>query len=213
MNLTNHPMKIISAGSPLGKTAFSALRQAMSAYYPLSEQTWLEFTGICQLLSVEKNQFLYQQGQLPDSFAFVYSGLFRLFIADEKGNEYNKMFFDEDTFPGSMVALLKGQVSRFAIEALEESTVVTINFNGFRRLLAAKEDLKMYHIHYLEQNWLIAKEAREVALVQEEAQARYLRFLAEYPKLESRLPQYHIASHLGITATQLSRIRKQLAGE
>ncbi|WP_274054256.1 Crp/Fnr family transcriptional regulator [Thalassomonas haliotis] len=211
--MTKLPIKTISASSPLGKSAFLALRKAMSAYYPISEQTWQELVDICELVSVEKNQFLYLQGRLPESFAFVYSGLFRLFISDEKGNEYNKMFFDEDSFPGSMVALLKGQVSRFAIEALEKSTVVTIHFSGFRRLLAAKEDLKMYHIHYLEQNWLIAKEAREVALVQEEAQARYLRFLAEYPQLESRLPQYHIASHLGITATQLSRIRKQLGGK
>jgi len=185
----------------------------MSAYYPIAEQTWREFTGICELVSIEKNALLYPVGRVPKSFAFVYSGLFRLFIADEKGNEYNKMFFDENTFPGSMVALLKSEHSHFAIEALEQSTVVTIDFHGFRQLLAIKEDLKMFHIHYLEQNWLIAKEAREVALVQEEAQARYLRFLAEYPQLESRLPQYHIASHLGITPTQLSRIRKQLAGE
>ncbi|WDE03347.1 Crp/Fnr family transcriptional regulator [Thalassomonas viridans] len=206
-------MNTISASSPLGKTTFTALHKAMSAYYPISGQTWREFTDICELVSIEKNEFLYPVGQVPNSFAFVYSGLFRLFIADEKGNEYNKMFFDENTFPGSMVALLKNGPSRFAIEALEASKVITINFNGFRRLLASREDLKMFHIHYLEQNWLIAKEAREVALVQEEAQARYLRFLDEYQQLELRLPQYHIASHLGITPTQLSRIRKQLAGE
>ncbi|WGL15018.1 hypothetical protein PVT68_09520 [Microbulbifer bruguierae] len=45
--------------------------------------------------------------------------------------------------------------------------------------------------------------------MQEDAGARYQQFLRDFPKLAARLPQYHIASHLGITPTQLSRIRKK----
>ena len=70
--------------------------------------------------------------------------------------------------------------------------------------------MKLFQIHYLEKNWLLAKDAREIELVQEDATARYLRFIDEYPRLVERLPQYHIALHLGITPTQLSRIRKNL---
>lgn len=46
-------------------------------------------------------------------------------------------------------------------------------------------------------------------LVQEDAAQRYRRFLRRSPTLAERLPQYHIASHMGITPTQLSRIRKK----
>jgi hypothetical protein len=73
-----------------------------------------------------------------------------------------------------------------------------------------KEDLKLFQIHYLEQNWLLAKDEREIEIVQDNATTRYLRFTRAYPNLVDRLPQYHIASHLGITPTQLSRIRKSL---
>ena len=81
---------------------------------------------------------------------------------------------------------------------------------GYRKLLMEKHDLKLFQIYYLEKNWLVAKEIREVEIVQNNAAQRYKKFLAEYPSLEERLPQYHIASHLGITPTQLSRIRKKI---
>ncbi|WP_116473540.1 Crp/Fnr family transcriptional regulator [Zobellella maritima] len=189
--------------------AFAALRQALAGYYPLGDDTWAAFRAICRYRELARHEVLYRAGELPDSFAFVHAGLFRVYVVDDKGNEYNKNFFDEGRFPGAMTALLKNEPSRFTIEALEDAAIIEIHFQKYRRLLLARDDLKLFQIHYLEQNWLLAKDAREVELVQEGATQRYLRFLREYPSLANRLPQYHIASHLGITPTQLSRIRKK----
>ncbi|WP_308364908.1 MULTISPECIES: Crp/Fnr family transcriptional regulator [unclassified Microbulbifer] len=190
--------------------AFSALRNALSSYYPLSEETWSAFKAICKYREPQKSEILYLAGEVPATFSFVYSGLFRVFTVDNKGNEYNKNFFDEGKFPGAMTALLKSEPSEFTIEALEDSAIIEIHFQRFRQLLLERDDLKMFQIHYLERNWLLAKDAREVEIVQEDAAQRYRRFLREFPTLAGRLPQYHIASHLGITPTQLSRVRKNL---
>jgi hypothetical protein len=89
--------------------------------------------------------------------------------------------------------------------------LLQINFREYRHLLEVCNDLKWFQILYLEKNWVIDKEKREVALVQENATERYLRFKENYASLEQRIPQFHIASHIGITPTQLSRIRKSLA--
>jgi CRP-like cAMP-binding protein len=153
---------------------------------------------------------LYRLGEVPSSFAYVYRGLLRCYVCDEKGTEYNKNFFDEGKFPGSMTALLSASPSRIAFEAIENSAIIEIDFAAYRKLMVEKEDLKLFQIYYLEKNWLLAKDAREIAIVQDDATARYRRFLDEHPKLVERLPQYHIASHLGITPTQLSRIRKSM---
>lgn len=182
----------------------------MDSYAPISEMTWKKLIEITSLRSLEKHQPLYQQGEIPKSFSYVVSGLLRSYITDEKGTEYNKNFFYEGTFPGSMTSLLMNQPSQFAIVSLEDSLIVEIDFKQYRKLLEESEDLKIYQIHYLEKNWLLAKDAREIAIVQENATQRYNRFLQDYPQLVSRLPQHHIASHLGITPTQLSRIRKKL---
>lgn len=187
-----------------------ALREVMDSYYKLSNSTWQSISNISTFVSIQKNDYLCRANELQTGFYFVGKGLFRVFIIDEKGHEYNKIFFEKHTFPGSMVSLLKNEPSLFEIQALENSNVLHINFKKFRELLMKTEDLKLFQIFYLEENWLIKKSSREVSLVQQDAQDRYLEFLEEYPTLSLRLPQYHIASHLGITPTQLSRIRKNL---
>lgn len=189
--------------------AFTALKNAMDGYTKISNKTWQSLKGISRFRTLDKKDILYQIGEIPNTFSFVYSGLFRNFVIDKHGNEYNKIFFDEGTFPGSMVALLKTEPSRFTIEALEPSSIIEINFTEYRKLLIECHDLKLFQIYYLEKNWLIVKEDREIAIVQNDAAYRYKKFLKEYPSLENRLPQYHIASHIGVTPTQLSRIRKK----
>lgn len=190
--------------------ALLALRRVMDSYYSLSRETWSKLTALCHFRRIDKHAVVYPSGEIPSTFAFVYSGLMRVYVIDEQGNEYNKNFFDEGKFPGSMAALLTSTPSRFTIDALEPTAIIEINFTGYRNLLAEQHDLKLFQIYYLEKNWLLAKDAREVEIVQENATQRYQRFLREYPGLVDRLPQYHIASHLGITPTQLSRIRKKI---
>jgi hypothetical protein len=87
--------------------------------------------------------------------------------------------------------------------------LIEIDFLAYRRLLLEYDDLKLFQIYYLEKNWLLDKDEREISLVQLDASARYQQFMSDFPRLVERLPQYHIASHLGITPTQLSRIRKK----
>jgi CRP-like cAMP-binding protein len=194
----------------LSESALGALHQSIESYSAICEPTWDALRAICRVGRVPAGEVLYAAGVVPDSFAFVYRGLLRVYVTDEKGNEYNKNFFDEGKYPGAMVALLTGAPSTASIEALEDSIVVTIDFRAYRKLLQERHDLKMYHIHYLEKNWLLAKDSREIEIVQEDATRRYLRFLDTHASVAGRLPQYHIASHLGITPTQLSRIRKSL---
>lgn len=181
----------------------------MAEYYPLSDLTWQALSAFCRYRQVEKHALICRMGEVPHSFAFVCEGLFRVFVLDEKGHEYNKNFFQEGRFPGSMTALLRQEPSLHSIQALEDSVIIEIDFQAFRDLLYRSDDLKLFQIHYLETHWLLDKDTREVRLVQQDAAERYRAFLDEHPDLLARLPQYHIASHLGITPTQLSRIRKK----
>lgn len=193
----------------LENEAYTALRNAMDSYAPISHKTWLNFRTFCKFKTLPKHHILYPCAEVPKSFAFVHTGLFRVVANDHNGGEYNKNFFDAGSFPGSMTALLTSSPSQFTVESLEPSSIVIIDFCAYRKLLLEADDLKLFHIYYLEKNWLLEKDAREVEIVQKNASQRYRRFLAEHPSLGSRIPQYHIASHLGITPTQLSRIRKK----
>ncbi|WP_353348834.1 Crp/Fnr family transcriptional regulator [Oceaniserpentilla sp. 4NH20-0058] len=192
------------------ENAFFALRESLESYSPISDETWRAFVGISKFRSLTKHSILYGSGEVPHSYAYVFQGLMRCFVCDEKGNEYNKIFFNEGTFPGAMTALLTSTPTTHAFEAIEDTLIIEIDFSAYRKLMIERNDLKLFQIYYLEKNWLLAKDAREIEIVQDDATARYLRFIKQHPSLVDRLPQYHIASHLGITPTQLSRIRKNL---
>ena len=193
----------------LQSAALSALRKAMEAYVEIQDATWTWFQEICTCTSLKKGEVLYDPGAIPSSFGYVYSGLLRAFTTDEKGNEYTKIFFDKGSFPGSMRSLLQSKPSEFTIDTLETSVIIEISFAGYRKLLLKNHDLALFHIAYLEKNWVIATDLKEVEIVMDDATDRYKKFLYNYPMLHGRLQQYHIASYLGITPTQLSRIRKK----
>ena len=140
--------------------AFIALKKTIDSYAPLSTKTWNVLTAFCEFKAIEKQYVLYASSEVPSSFSFVYSGLFRCFVHDSNGNEYNKIFFDAGSFPGAMTALLTASPSQLTIESLEPSLIISINFKAYRELLYATNDLMLFHILYLEKNWLLAKDAR-----------------------------------------------------
>lgn len=191
------------------KDIYIFLNQVINSYSEISSETWNEFKNISKFIEVKKNEYICRTNEVQNSFFFVNKGLLRASAINEKGTEYNKIFFNEGMFPGSMVALLTNEPSELEIQALEDCQLIQIDFKKYRELLKKSEDLKLFQIYYLEQNWLIKMESKDISFVQKDAQKRYEDFLKDYSNLESRLTQYHIASHLGITPTQLSRIRKK----
>ena len=190
--------------------AFTHLEQTLNKYAPLSPQALKRYFSACQYTHIAKGTTLYAIGEIPSSFAFIHKGLMRAYLIDEEGNEFNKNFFAEGRFPGSMSALLNNETSFLAIEALEDSEIIIIDFKQFRFKLFADNELMAFHINYLEQHWLLEKEPKEIGYLQHAAKQRYLMFLDKYESILSRLPQYHIASYLGVTPTQLSRVKKDL---
>ncbi len=186
----------------------TALKTQLESYAPISEATWQRLRTLCSPRTLGKakpsmppaNARLLLLSSTEDSFGSMH-------LIPTAGNT-TKTFFDEGMFPGSMAALLTETPSQFAFEALEASEVLLIDFAAYRQLLFQSQDLMVFQIAYLEKNWLLAKDAREVEIIQENATQRYQRFLTDFADMSERIPQYHIASHLGITPTQLSRIRK-----
>lgn len=189
---------------------FASLKKTLDSYYPISDTTWKEFQNICIIKEIKKNEFAFDIYDKVDVISFVYKGLFRTFSFNEKGEEYTKNFFWETRFYGPMVYLLHHKPLNAAVQALEDSIVVDIKHNEYRKLLEKYDDLKMYHIFYLEKHWMLQKDDISSSIVLQNAQQRYLKFNEEFKHILTRLSQYHIASYLGISPTHLSRIKKSL---
>lgn len=181
----------------------------LNQYYPLSEETIQDLLNICTEEYYHKNDLLLESGSMARYYYFVKSGLIGYYTVDELGNNIYKIFFEENSFAASTAAIIKNEPSDFNIIALEDCSVIQYPAKAYRQLLEKHHDLALFHLYYLEKNWVVKKEPLEVSLKYETAKKRYLQLL-ENASLYNRLKQHHIASYLGITPTQLSRIRKEI---
>lgn len=164
---------------------------------------------ICTEEKFRKNDLLQESGTAARYYYFIKSGLVGYYTVDEQGDSVYKIFFEEKSFVASTAAVIKDEPSEFNIVALEDCSVIKYPAKAFRELINRYHDLALFHIHYLEMNWVVKKEPLEISLKHETAKRRYLQLL-ENTSLHDRLKQHQIASYLGITPTQLSRIKKEI---
>jgi len=158
---------------------------------------------------LKRGDFFVRAGDAPRTIGFIVSGILRLYYVDDEGNEYTKSFCAENDFVAAYSALLLAQPSRLFIEALEDSRLLIADYSVYRLLCEEHPCWQVVNCKIAE-GLFIKKEKRESTLLLDDAKTRYLNFLKEYPGLETRLKQHHIASYLGITPVTLSRIRAQL---
>ena len=188
----------------------SELKLKLESYSEISMKSWSLIASIIKFQELEKDEILLRNGQIAKNIHFVCKGALRAYVTDYDGNIYNKNIFLETDFAGSTVSYLQNTPSNFTLEALENTLLISLDYKKYRQFIDNNIDLKNFYIAYLENNWIIEKEQREVSLVMDNATERYLELLSKHPKIDQRIQQLQLASHLGITPTQLSRIRKEL---
>lgn len=186
------------------------LKMKFESYSSISEESWLLIKSIITFKTLKKEELLLRNGDIANNLHFICKGSLRAYYTSKNGNTYNKNIFLEGDFAGSTVSYLLHTPSIFTLEALEESILISLNYKRYREFINNNIDLKNFYIAYLEKNWVIEKEEREISIVMESATERYMKLLFKHPDITNRIPQRHIAAHLGITPTQLSRIRKNL---
>ncbi|MFC3196676.1 Crp/Fnr family transcriptional regulator [Parapedobacter deserti] len=192
------------------QTVLARLRSFINNYYHLSDKAFQQLADLARIQELVKNEIVLPIGQVSKHVYYIHKGALIAFFTDESGNTYNKNIFLENRLAGSTVSALLKEPSGFTLQAIEDTTLLVFDYERYKELIYANDELKNFYIAYLEKNWVIEKEQREISIVMETAAVRYQKLLNEYPGIDTRIPLQHIASNLGITPTQLSRIRKAL---
>ena len=176
----------------------------------LSFQTWSSVLSHATEVELKKGEYFIKEGQVSKEMGFLTKGVVRSYYTSNEGNEYNKTIFVAPNLIGSYVSLITGQPNRLPQQALTDCTVTTIPISIIENL--SKDQIEVERLRRkIAEMFFVLKEKRELEMALLQAEERYLIFRKEYPDVEQLIPQYHIASYLGISATQLSRIRKKMS--
>lgn len=176
---------------------------------PLSEKT-LSLMGEHFTFDVlKKEEFFIKKGQFAKEIAFLETGIVRAFYVNSSGKEYNKQFFSSPSIIGSYASLISKQSNQVAQQALTDCKIWRAPFHKIEILSDGNYEIERLR-RIIAERYFLNNEKKELEMAMLDADERYLIFRNEYPGIELIIPQYHIASYLGISPTQLSRIRRKL---
>jgi CRP-like cAMP-binding protein len=172
----------------------------------LPEETLGALLGIFRPMSLEKNTYFAVEGRIETSFGFVESGVLRAFYRTASGKEYNRALLETGEFIGAYSALISGELNRINIQALTPCTLLVADYQQLTALFDQYQVIERL-VRHISESYYLFLENRELQIILNTVEERYEFFKQAHPTLENLIPQYHIASYLGITPTQLSRIR------
>ena len=186
------------------------VKRVLDRYSPIWDASITQLLSVARVQHLKKGDTLLDIGNVSREIHMLYEGAIVSYFINSKGDVYHKNIFLKEDLVGSTVSALKGLPSEFALEVIEDATLISFDHRKYQELITKHADLKNFYIAYLEKNWVVDKERREIDIVLKDADERYLDFIEAHPNIETRIPLHYIASHLGITPTQLSRIRKKI---
>ncbi len=188
---------------------FESFLNYLRNYVNLTQEEETVLTSFLLFKKYKKRQYFLMEGDVCRYQAYVLKGCFRSYYIDKEGKEVNLMFSTENWWIGDLASYIVKDPSKLNIEALEDCEIFAIEKQHMDLLFQKIPKIERF-FRILFQNALISSQNRIINNLTLTAKDNYLSFVNKYPDFEQRIPQYHIASYLGITPEFLSQIRKQL---
>lgn len=162
-----------------------------------------------KVLLIKKGDTIVKEGQLCHSIYFIHSGLISLFLLKD-GEEHVKDFSLSGKFITAYTSMSTGQPSQIFLRAEQDCELSVWDASYFKELIRQNQQWTMFAFRIAEYLFY-RKEKREISMLLHSAEERYQNMLREFPSLPQQVPQYLLASYLGIKPQSLSRIRNLIS--
>ena len=156
---------------------------------------------------LKKGTYFIQENRVCRKAAFLEQGLMLYSKTEDSGQEIICDFAKEGDWVTQYESFIQAKTSPLSIKALEDCRLQVIKREQLLELYQVIPNFELYTRSVLER-FFVASLARNLAFQTLKAEERYLKFRSDSPELVQRLPQYYLASYLGIAPQSLSRIRK-----
>ncbi len=184
------------------------LLKYVQSFVPISKQEADQFTNAFEEVIVKKKQFLVQPEFVSNYRFFVNKGAFRSYFITSKGQDHTLQFAIENWWISDFNSYIYQQSATLFIVALEDSVVLRINHNAEEKLKSSNHKFETF-FRIIAEKGLAFEHRRILFNLTQSAESRYENFLKNFPNFAHRVPQYALASYLGMSTEFLSRIRNR----
>ncbi len=198
--------------SPDEETEFQELQKLyrqFSRLAALPDSEWSNWASLFTRHTFNSQDHIFTAGDRITRLYFPVSGIGRYYYLQPSGKEFNKSFITPGGVYSSISSLLNETPSNVYAQALTPTICFSISYQSLKELAEHDKHWNRLVMRLLEL-LAIKKERREADFLLLDASERYQNFCREYESILDQVPNYHIASYLGITEVALSRIRKKL---
>jgi CRP-like cAMP-binding protein len=186
-----------------------SLLNTIESYVPLSVAGKELISQLFHKKVFKKRDHLLQAGHICRYLIFIETGLVRYYLNAESGERTN-YFNREGEFVCDYLSFLPQSKSNVNIQALEDTVVYIISYNDMQQFYKHVEHAERFGRLAIEQVF-VSIISQITSLYTDSPDVRYNKFLLNFPDIAQRVPQYYIASYVGVKPQSLSRIRKRMA--
>jgi len=184
------------------------LQQHLLKRVTLSEDELREFSDAFKPVKVKKRQFIIQPEFVAKHRYYVVEGSFRAYVIGDEGQEHTIQFAIDDWWISDYNSYIFQQPASMFVMALEDSIVLQIDYETEQALKKARHVFETY-FRILAEGTAAYMARRVITNLTQTAEQRYESFLERYPLIVNRVPQYALASFLGMTTEYLSKLRNK----
>jgi CRP-like cAMP-binding protein len=168
------------------------------------------FIAAGRSLKIPRKASFIEAGVKCEKVAFIHSGILRYHVINSAtGDDHTKDFSFPRSFSTAYTSVVTHTPSQIFISAVTDATLTIWRWEVLEELF--EHELAWATLgRIIAQHLYVRKEQREVSFLLQSAAERYQTLLKEFPTDIAVIPQYHIASYLGITPEALSRLKKQI---
>ncbi|WOD43559.1 Crp/Fnr family transcriptional regulator [Hwangdonia lutea] len=180
----------------------------------INQDVTLDEIGLKKLSSIlivkelNKKDFLIKPGETANTMNFIVEGCMRSYYLDENAQEHTLQLGIEQWWINDLYSYLSRKKSRMYVQALEKTLLLQLPRPELEKLYIEVPEMSHFFRKKI-QNAYVATQERVIDSMSDDSYDRYDNFRKTYRDIEQRVPQYIIASYLGVTPEFLSYLRKK----
>jgi CRP-like cAMP-binding protein len=175
----------------------------------LTNESWSKVEEKFTFQYLKKGELLTRNGEVCKQVSFINRGLLRMFYLVD-GKEICTAFAKENDYLAQYDSFLTKQPSPGSIDALEDCELINLSYDNVQALYTEEPVFQIFGRKIAEMLFLMIS-SQTNSLLTRTPEERYKAVIDEEPYIIQRVPQYMIASYIGITPEHLSRLRRKMA--